>query len=116
MTVAFSRLAASLLVYAGFALFQAVANRQPLGVLARRRPAVRIAARVMATGVAAGAAALLAGAVGWAEALLFSILALVSAASVFVLLAPVQPRLAWGAACVAPFVSVGLFLASRCLQ
>jgi hypothetical protein len=56
---------------------------------------------------------MLAGTVGWGAAVLFSIVALVLAATVFVLLAAVLPRLAWGAAAIAPFVSGGLFVASR---
>jgi hypothetical protein len=111
--VALVKAATVLLVYAAFALFQAAAAGQPLGAAAAQRPGLRAAARALSAITVAGACSMLAAAIGRGAALLFSTIALALAASVFVLLAPVRPHLAWGAAIVAPFASATLLFVSR---
>lgn len=108
-----AKIASVLLIYAGFALFQATAQGQPLGAPAAFAPGLRAAVRFLAGGVVVGACLVLASAIGHGAAILFEIVALALVASIFVLLVPVRPWLAWGAAVVAPFVSAGLLIASR---
>lgn len=107
------KLAALLLTYAGFALFQAVASGHPLDrMLANRamrlRRHARPLARLAAVVCVVAACALLASAIGWAEAALFSAVVLVLIASLFVLMAPVLPRIAWGLAIASPVLAGAL--------
>ena len=105
------KLAALLLIYAGFALFQSVGSAHPLDrVLGNRftrlgRRRARLLARLASLTCVATAWMLSAGATGWAEAALSCTLMLVFVASVFVLVAPVVPRLAWGLAITAPLLA-----------
>jgi hypothetical protein len=106
-------IASVLLIYSGFALFQAMAEGQPLGRRGLCPTWLRAVARALSGGIVLGACLLLVSAIGCGAAILLAIVALSLTASGFVLLAPVRPRLAWGAAVVAPFVSAGLIIVSR---
>jgi hypothetical protein len=102
-------LSALFITYAGFALFQAVAARQPLDLGATPRARLlRTLARPVALLSLPLAAALLEPGRGWTEAWLMTIVLLVFVASVFVLVAPVAPRIVWGLAIAAPMLSVVL--------
>ena len=112
------KLAALLLIYAGFALFQSVASAHPLDrLLGNRFTRVgqrrgRSLARLASLTCVVAAWVVSAGTTGWAEAALSCTLMLVFVASVFVLVAPVVPRVAWGLAIASPllagaFVTIG---------
>jgi hypothetical protein len=118
MRLALVQIQALLLIYAGFALLQSAARAQPLaarlspGAAGRR---ARALLRLAALAPWAMAFAVLAHERGWTEAALFGVTGLVLVASVFVLLAPVAPRLVWRLALVAPALAGAAGLGIRWL-
>ena len=104
-------LAAFFVVYAGFALFQAVAKGQPLardpGPGSRRQ---RVAARTLALAALPAAAAILSPAGGAVEAWLVTAVLVCFVASLFVLVAPVFPKATWALALAAPVATAALLI------
>lgn len=117
MKVAIAKLVSFLLTYAGFALFQAVAVRQPLANrLIRLGPHAPAFARLVALAFVLVACLALRGTLGWAEACLLTAVELVLVAGVFVLLAPALPRVTWGLAILSPLLAAALAIGSRWLS